>query len=126
MKNFLQWGDGWLLFFTWHQGTTWSKATWLFGWESLILSHPCANFDTFVLWKWRLNTCILSHGITRPHYQKAIWLGKWEPLNLNNHCIKLDAYRFCKSGDIKLLFCYVISHEHILDGTYNFINGSST
>ena len=56
----------------------------------------------------------------------APYLKVWEPLTLSPHCAKFDDYRPCGNGDVTFLFCLVTSRDHMIKGTCDFLNGSSS
>ena len=79
-----------------------------------------------VLRNLRFNIFSSSRDITRPHDRRNTRLGKWEPLNLSHDYAKFDAYRSCSSGDVKSLFCHVISDDHTIKETCDWVRMSSS
>ena len=57
---------------------------------------------------------------------KGIYLSEWEPFNLYLHCTKVDAYRFFENGQRTILFCHMLSRDHIIKWTCDFVRGSSS
>lgn len=45
-------------------------------------------------------------------------------IKVSYHPDKLSDHRHCGSGDIKLLFCYMISQHHLIKGSCDLIGGS--
>lgn len=89
------------------------------------LSHHCANDGYRPLGKWDLlfSFCPIT---PRDYMNKGICLSEWEPFNLCLHCAKVDAYRFFENGHRTILFCHMLSRDHIIKWTCDFVRGSSS
>lgn len=42
---------------------------------------------------------------------------------VSHHCLKFDAYRFCRSGDITLVFFHVTLRAHMIKGICDSVSG---
>ena len=97
---------------------------WLGKWEPLNLSpHPTKSGVSRSYGNADKTFLNLSRDIMGPH-DPGLWLGRWESLTLSYHYAKSDAYGCCSSKDIKLLFCYVASHDHIIKRKCDLVSGS--
>ena len=50
----------------------------------------------------------------------------WPPLTLSHHLAQLGAHWSSVSRDIKYLLCHVTLQNHVIEGSFNFMSGSSS
>ena len=55
---------------------------------------------------------------------KSTCLCEWEHFNLCLLCAKVDAYGFCENGHKTILFCHMLSRDHMIKGTCDLVRGS--
>ena len=63
----------------------------------------------------------MSHDFARPRDQGVVWLYGYEPFKISHHFNKFHGHRYCNSGDIIVLACHVISHDHAIRESCDFI-----
>ena len=67
---------------------------------------------------------MLSHDVRRPRDQSLISLYGSEPLKVSHHPTKCGGHGYCGSGDIKVLVCQVISQDHLMKLSCDFMDRS--
>ena len=55
-----------------------------------------------------------------------MWLYAWKPLIVTHHRIKFNSHKPCGSSDIKYIICDVILQDHVIKGSCDYIEGSSS
>ena len=73
------------------------------------------------LWQWRNNGFSLSHDLTRPHDKSSCdFMGK-----ACYHPAKFGGYGYSGSEVIMDLVCHTISQNHMIQGSCDFMGGST-
>ena len=72
---------------------------------------------------WRYNGFKSSGDLARP---KQYLTFMYKPLKVSQYSAKFSGYRHCGSGDIMVLVCQIISQDHVIKGSCNFMGRSQS
>ena len=64
----------------------------------------------------------LPNDLRRERYQRLMWLYGQEPMKISYHPAKFCSHRNSDSGDIVALVCHVISQDHVIKESCDFID----
>ena len=55
-----------------------------------------------------------------------MWLYGQDPIKVNYHLVKSGGQRHCRSEDKRVLIYHVISQDHVINGSRDFIGKSAS
>ena len=55
-----------------------------------------------------------------------MWIYGWKPLTVSYHLAMLGGQWFIVIGGVKYLICHVTSQKNVIEGSSNFMSGSSS
>ena len=67
---------------------------------------------------------MLSPDLIRPCARRAMQHYGQEPINVSYRLARFGDHRHCGSEDIKILVCQVISQDHLIKWSFDFIGRS--
>lgn len=83
------------------------KVLRFYGWEFFKVSHHIANFEA-----------------ARSQDARTMLFYRQELLKVSYTCAKFVGHMLSGSGDIMVLHCHVISKDHVIKGSCNFMSKS--